>query len=362
MFNFLTKFIFYFKRPQVIIVTGNGRAAAVEAIFRVLEQHFKVRKVTDDVLPWVRKNEILVFESKIKETKIFEFIIKKSRLPILVLTHVGEWHPDREFFAGDIEQVKEITRLAEALPGFGYIILNFDDETVRDIKNKSRAHSLTFGFGARADFRVTDIVFTPDPSFGINFKINYKGNIVPIWLKNLFGKEQVYTALAITAVGRTLDLNLVEISEALKFYQGLPGKMRLIKGIKNSWILDDSASSSSLSMMEALEILGKIEAKRKVAVLGDVMGVGKYTIEAHEAIGRKAGLVGNLLFTVGARAKFIAEGAIIRGVPEDRMFKFDEADQAAKTLQEEIQEGDLILIDGSKEMEMEKIVDEIKAI
>jgi len=83
-----------------------------------------------------------------------------------------------------------------------------------------------------------------------------------------------------------MDFNSIKVSEALKSYSSVPGKMRLIKGIKNSLILDDCKSSTALSMIEAIEILGKIPVEgRKIAVLGDIIGIGKYTIEAHETIG-----------------------------------------------------------------------------
>ena len=73
------------------------------------------------------------------------------------------------------------------------------------------------------------------------------------------------------------------------------------------FLLDDSKDASPLFTLEALEILRKIQTpERKIAVLGNILGIGKYTIEAHESIGEKVKGSANLLFTVGARAKFIA--------------------------------------------------------
>lgn len=346
MLNFLSKLIFFLKRPPVVIVTGNGRKTAKEAIFQVLKPHFKIGK------------ELLIYKTEFKDDQDFKFFIKHSRLPVLVVTHIGEYHFEREFFAGPLTQISEITKLAEVLPAHSHLVLNFDDETVRDIKNISRAHPLTFGFGARANIRVSDIVLARE---GTNFKINYEGNIVPVWLEKLFGKEQVYAALAAVAVGQVLDLNLVEISEALKLCQGLPGRMQLIKGIKNSWILDDSASASPLSMAEALEILRKIETGgRKIAVLGDILGIGKYTIEAHESIGERVAKSADLLFTFGQRARFIAQGAQRKGLALEKIFQYDTVEAGKISLQNEIKEGDLILVDGSQEMNMEEIIKEIK--
>ena len=341
----MNKLIFLLKKPKVVIITGNGRQTAKEAIYQVLNQHLKVEK------------EILVFEVGDKEIKKFEFFLKNSPRAILVITHIGDIPYDKEFFAGEKEEVKEVTLLAKTLPAQTNLILNFDDETVREINDITNLKTLTFGFGEKADLRASDVRL----NMGINFKVNYKGNIVPVWLEKLFGKEQIYAALSAVAVGTIFDLNLVEISQALKNYFSLPGKMRLIEGQKKSFILDDSESATVFSMVEAIETLGKPEwAKRKIAVLGDVLGIGKYTIEAHEAIGERVTKNCDLLFTVGERAKFIAQGATQKGMPIEKIFQFDTIDEGKLKLQEEIKEGDLILVDGSKEMEMEKIVKEIK--
>jgi len=343
--NLLSKIKFYLKKPKLIIVTGEGRTCAKEAISQVLRE----------------QKDIFLLQIDLKNSpsgEKFKFLIRNSSLPILVVTQVGDIPFDKDFFAGEKEKTIQIRQLAKLLPSHGYLILNFDDETVREIKDETNLKELTFGFQEGADFRATDLKLNT----GTNFKINYKGNVVPIWLDKLFGKEQIYSALAAAAVGTIFDLNLVEISQALKNYHSLPGKMRLIGGIKNSSILDDSESATVFSMIEAIEILGKIQGfKRKIAVLGDVIGIGKYTIEAHQAIGERVAKNANLLFTVGPRAKFIAQGAFDKGMAEEKIFKFEKIEEAGIALQNEIKAGDLILVDGSKEMGMKKIVEEIKA-
>jgi len=194
--NFLSKIKFIFKRPKVVIVTGEGQACAAEAIRKVLKR---------------APNKILIIEADFppSDNRHLTGLIKKSSLPILVVTHTGDipW-----------EKTKEIIKLAKILPPHGFLILNSDDETTREVKTESNARSLTFGFQEEADFRASDVKLNT----GVNFKINYKGNIVPVWLEKLFSKKQVYSALAAAGVGVVFDLNLVEISQALKDYQGLP--------------------------------------------------------------------------------------------------------------------------------------------
>ncbi len=367
MLNLFSKIIFLIKRPKVIIIIGKSYETAGEAVFRFLD-YFSLpilcmrknvqRKCVG--LNFFFKNRILLIESDLSEINDLKWIVKKSSLPIVLATNIGDIPSDRDFFASDIEETKSLRELAENIPSFGHLILNFDDETVREIKNISNAHNITFGFQDSADFKAGDVVLTEFPSLGTNFKLNYQGNMIPIWLKGLFGKEQIYAALGAFAVGELLNFNSIKVSEALRSYSSVPGKMRLIKGIKNSLILDDCKSSTVLSMIEAIEILGKIPIEgRKIAVLGDIIGIGKYTIEAHETIGEKVASNADLLFTFGGRAKFIAQGALKKGMGFEKIFQFDTIEQGKLELQNEIKKGDIILIDGSAEMDMNKIVEEI---
>lgn len=345
----MNKLIFLIKKPKVVLVAGEGKETAAEAIREVLKKSFNLGK------------DVLVYQVESKNIDDFNFYLKKSKSVTLVLTHFGEYHPEKEFFGAEEMAVNPFKEMSALLPGNANLVLNFDDETVRDVKNNSRAHSLTFGFGARADIKATDVVLTQPPTPGTNFKINYEGNIVPVWLEKLFGKEQVYAALSAICVGELLGLNLVEISAALKSYRGYPGRMKLIEGIKKTWILDDSESAHPLSMSESLDVLKKIEVPgRKIAVLGDIIGIGKYTVESHEAVGEKIKGAADLLFAVGPRAKFYAEGAKKKGMAKNNIFYFYETKEAGLALQKELQKGDLVLVDGGREMKMSDIVREIK--
>lgn len=366
--NFLTKLLFLINRPKLIIVTGNGRACAAEAIFQVLKNNLSVKKISSfHKLIWHLGSQILILESDITELFELRFLTKKARQAILVVSSIGEIPADEYFFAGEKEGVAEAIKLIQLLSPQDCLVLNFDDETARELKSKSSSPVLTFGFQDKADFQASDVKITES---GTNFKLNYKGNIVPVWLKELFGKEQIYSVLAAISTAAMLGLNLIEASRELIFYRSLPGKMRLIQGNKNSHILDDSENSSLQSMLEALLILQEIKNSlmargkgiRTIAVLGDVLALGKYALPAHETIGERAAKVSDLLFTVGPRAKFIAEGAVKAGMPRENIFRFDDASTVAQSLEKAIKEGDLILVDGAKEMEMRKVVEEIRKI
>lgn len=357
--DIVSKIIFFLKKPKIIVVTGKSRVLAAEAIFHVLKQRFKVEKVSGDKLSLkFQENEILIFESGDQEIKKLSPLFKNSQNPTLVVTHIGNFSLDKDSFDGQKDEIRETIELVKSLPPQTNLILNFDDEAVRELKKINGLGGLTFGFQNGSDSMASDIRLNQ----GINFKVNYKGNSVPIWLEKCFGKEQVYSALSAVCVGIIFGLNLVEISEALKNYHSLPGKMKLIGGIKNSWILDNSDSLTVFSTMEAIEVSEKIEwVKRKIFVFGDIAGTDLNADKDYEAIGARIEKSADLIFTFGSKAKFIAKGAIEKGASKEKIFQFNNVNEGKIKVQDKMQEGDLILVTGSKEMGMGKIVEEIKA-
>jgi UDP-N-acetylmuramoyl-tripeptide--D-alanyl-D-alanine ligase len=112
----------------------------------------------------------------------------------------------------------------------------------------------------------------------------------------------------------------------------------------------------------ALETLKDLKAKRKIAVLGDMLEIGKYTIEAHEEIGKYAANFVDLLITVGSRAKFIAAAARKAGMPEENIISFLVAEEARKEVELKIKKGDLILVKASHSIGLDKIVEEIREV
>jgi UDP-N-acetylmuramoyl-tripeptide--D-alanyl-D-alanine ligase len=194
------------------------------------------------------------------------------------------------------------------------------------------------------------------------------------------GKSQAWSAAAATAVGSVLGMNLVQIGEALQNYHGPKGRLKILRGIKNSNIIDDTYNASPASTRLALETLRDLLlpssatsesalagrqsevllSGRKVAVLGDMLELGEYSEKAHRDVGVFASEVVDILVCVGSQAKFIAESAQDK-LSSDKIFTFENSDNAKPKVRELIREHDLVLVKGSQGMRMEKIVEAIMA-
>jgi len=398
MSELLAKFILWKQKPRIVVVTGNiGKTCTREAIFSVLKTKFRVKRNQDgrnerrDIIMNIlgmenfNKNpfgatfgflkavfssggypEIFIFETGIRkpgDVNKFKFL----KPEIVVVAALGEIPAYIEFFDGPKELASQNFKTLEKLPHFGYAILNYDDETVREMGDIINAHTLTFGFQEGADFVVSDMSqnFSEEnlKSSGTTFKLNHDGHSVPVWLYQVYGKSQVYAALAAAVIGSIFKMNLIETSEALKNYKSPFGRMTLDEGVKATWIINDYYEASPNSTISALQTLKDFCCKqRKIAVLGDMIGIGKYTEHAHRIVGEACSKFLDMLFCVGPRAKFIADEAITRGLPSERVFEFDSAQEAGMIVQKLMRKGDLILVKGSREMQMEKVIEEIKKI
>lgn len=399
----LSKLILRKYHPRVIGITGSiGKTSAKEAVCLVLDKRFKVRasyknynnefglpltiigvqSAGKSLLGWSvvilkavslilfkDKNypEILVLEMGVDRPGDMAYLCSIISPEIGIETAISYSH--LEYFGSVANIKKEKQVLIESVDNKGLSILNYDNEYTREMASVSRAKVLTYGFQSGAGLQVQDLVYNFSKGdydlSGIHFKMSYDGSIVPVYMKNVLSETAVYAALAGVAVGLHFGLNLVELAQILLNFNLPHGRMNLLPGIKNTFIIDDTYNSSPEACLAALEVLGKLkigEDSKKFAVLGDMAEIGSYTEEGHELVGKKVFEVGvACLVTVGAKSIHIAAGAKEAGLKDDYIFHFDTAEEAGRFIQDRIASGDVILVKGSQSMRMEKVVLEIMA-
>lgn len=306
--------------------------------------------------------EILVLEYGVDRPGDMKNLLGLARPKIAAITAIGETPVHVEYYAGPDELAKEKGKILEPLSVGGFAVLNADDRRVLELKEKTRAKILTFGFSESADvkiFQFENRAADGRPE-GISFKIEYQGNSVPVFLKNIFGRAHTYAAAAAFAVGAAYGLNLVEIGQLLeKNYAPAKRRMNLLEGIKETFVIDDSYNAAPLSVKEALEALKNLPAPRKIAVLGDMLELGEYSIEEHQKIGKLAAESADYLVAVGPRSKFTAESAWKAGLPKERIFVCETAVEAIPLVKEMMMPNDLILVKASRGIGLDQVVDEI---
>lgn len=139
--------------------------------------------------------------------------------------------------------------------------------------------------------------------------------------------------------------------------------MEILKGIKNSTVINDSYNASYDSMKAAIEYLKELKGGKRIAVLGDILELGEFGEEIHRKVGEEVARNKlDILITVGELAKYIAETARKLGMNQDKIFSYDTKEEAIEKLKEIIEPNDFVLIKASNSMKFEKIVKEITII
>lgn len=283
---------------------------------------------------------------------------------VAVITRFGEVPVHVEFFKSPQELFEEKSNLVKALRSTGVLIVNADDAQVLALREKTKAHSLTYGLSEEAMFRATNIQieYIEGKPVGSIFKLEFDGNVFPVTMRGVLGVQPVYSALAAIATGAHLKMNIVDVLQKLSEHMSPPGRMRLLPGIKGTTIIDDTYNASPVAAEAAVEALKSIKTKgKRIAVLGDMLELGKFTVDEHKKLGMAVGTFADILIAVGPRAKYIIEGALDSDMSEKNILDFDDSRLAGKYLEGVIGENDVILVKGSQGIRMERVVEEIMA-
>src|SRR3989344_6683752 len=379
--------------PKIITITGSvGKTSTKDAIFAVLSGVSHVRKSEKSYnseigLPltilgvpngwnnpviwltnilkglWLfliphKYPKWLVLEVGVGKTGDMKRTASWLKTDVVVITAIGETPAHIEFFPSREYLIEEKSKLIKTLKKDGLLVLNADDEDVLGMKPEKH-RIITYGFREGSDILGSgDSIFYDDNGVpkGIIFRVDEEGNSLPVVIEGVFGRNHVYASLGALALSSGLKLNMLSAVNMLKNYDVSPGRMRLLQGINNSLIIDDTYNSSPFACKSALYTLREVKNHgRKIAILGDMLELGKHTIEAHKDIGKIAKEYMNILLVVGPRAKAIKEGALEMGMKAENIFEFLDSHEAAKFAKTFVQKGDLILVKCSQSMRMERV-------
>ena len=400
IFKYLAKLILWRYKPLIIGVTGSvGKTSTKEAIYVVLKKQFRVERNvfnlnTDIGMPltiiqgknaernislwfynffhalWLfiykSKNypEVLVLEMSEDAPGTIKYLVDLAHPKIGVITFIGDPPVHLKYYKNINHFIEEISYLPQRLLLDGKFVFNIDNPLVLGLKEKTMAKTFSYGFDERADVKISNYrlvtVGNDLRKAGMSFRIEYKGSFVPVKLKGVIGKPQAYALAAAAAVGLALKMNLVEIAEAMKDYQIPVGRTKFVSGIKDSWVLDDTYNACPDSVLAALDLIKEINAKRRIVALGDMKELGDFSKQAHELIGEKVSEIADIFIAVGKEMQ-LAKEIVIEKNSKIEVFWFENSEEAKKNIKKIIQKGDLILVKGSRAMEMERITKGILA-
>ncbi|HEY4502785.1 MAG TPA: Mur ligase family protein [Candidatus Paceibacterota bacterium] len=387
-------------KPRIIAVTGSvGKTTTKDAIYALLAPSFHVRKseksfnseigipltilgvpnAWSNIVQWVKNlvegfglillssdyPRILVLEVGADRPGDIKHVASWLTPQTVVLTRFPDVPVHVEYFESPEHLIEEKMHLVKAVAPAGTLILNFDDPQTQSISLPSKGSMLTYGMHDGADVvgtQVVDVYDTAGVVCGISFHVAYQHSSEQIVLNGVLGKQHIYPTLAALAVGISEGLTLSAMADELKEYAPPPGRMRLIKGINESLIIDDTYNASPVATLEALSVLATIKTEgNKIAVLGDMLELGNYSVPAHKEIGALVAQSADRLVTVGIRSHYTAEMANKKRMKKKSITITNDSREAGNKLKGNIGKGDVILVKGSQSMRMERVVEMLMA-
>lgn len=262
-----------------------------------------------------------------------------------VITNAGSAH--LEHF-GTLEAIaREKASLGHAVPAGGVTFAGADSPLLLAALAGARCRVVRYGLAAGADFR-------PDAAEDLGprgTRLAVSG-FPPLTLA-LPGRHQAANALAALAVAREYGLDPARVVAALETYRPFEGRMET-RHARGAALLVDSYNANPESTRAALDTLARWPARRRIAVLGDMLELGPRAAEFHREVG---GAVRDAeLWTLGEFAAATAEGARAGGV-DVRVFASHE--ELARALDPELESGVVVLFKASRGAALERIVDRL---
>lgn len=347
---------------QVVGVTGSaGKTTTKDIVAQLLAVEMPVGKTIGNlnnqvglplsILRLPAEARVAVLEIGMNHPGEIRRLASIARPNVGVVTNVGFAHA--EFF-DSVEGVALAKReLIEALPPGGAAVLNADDPRVARFRDIHRGPVVTFGSSDGADVRPAQVEYPPE---GIRFRLGRTD-----FECSLAGRHGLLNVLAGIAVAGVFGIAPERLREAVRSL--VPGKMRGERfthaGIT---ILNDCYNSNPDAVRSMLDVLRATPARRRIAVLGEMLELGRWTEPLHCDAGKYAAACGvDVLVGIRGAARHMVDEAVRSGLEASAAFFFEDPAAAGDFLRGRLLEGDAVLFKGSRGTHVETALDRFLA-
>jgi UDP-N-acetylmuramoyl-tripeptide--D-alanyl-D-alanine ligase len=343
---------------QVVGVTGSaGKTSTKDVIAAMLSVNMPVAKNIGNlnnhvglplsILRMSSDARVAVLEMAMNHAGEIRRLCEIARPDIGVVTNVG--HAHMESF-DSIDAVAAAKReLIEALPADGVAVLNIDDPLVVRFRDAHRGRSIMFGLNAGADVRAENVEYT---SNGLSFSVDGIR-----FSSQLHGRHAILNFLAAIAVAGLYGLKPEQLTQVVRDVP--PGRMRGERFLHGGiLILNDCYNSNPDAARAMIDVLRDTPAKRRIAVLGEMLELGRWSGALHRDVGSYVAAQGiNVLVGIRGAASNLVDAAKEAGQAVNAAFFFDDPADAGDQLRKIAREGDVILFKGSRGTHVERALE-----
>ena len=277
---------------------------------------------------------------------------------VAVITNVGTAHIG---ILGSRENIlKAKLEILEGLKENGTLVINNDNDMLHNWKenNKSDKYKvITFGLENESNVMARDVETSEN---GSTYKIDINNKTYNVNV-SVGGTHFVLNSLCAIAIGNLFNIKMEDILEGIANFELTKRRMEIEKNKIGATIINDCYNANYDSMKAALEYLGKINANKKIAVLGDMLELGEFSRMLHEKVGEEVAKNKiDILLTVGDMSKYIVKKAKEQGMTEDKIYNCKNNQEAIDLLNNTIEKGDAILLKASNGMNFQEIFEKIR--
>ncbi|MFZ2491358.1 MAG: UDP-N-acetylmuramoyl-tripeptide--D-alanyl-D-alanine ligase, partial [Thermoanaerobaculia bacterium] len=296
--------------------------------------------------------EVVVSEMGMNHKGEIARIAGWTRPDIGVYTTIQPVH--LEFF-GTIEKIAEAKReLLENLRPGGSIVINIDNEQVRNISRGFQGRAVTYSVrDEAAEYHAVDV--KERGLLGTHFTLRAEGADRPFELA-LPGGHNLENLLAAMATARLAGISWEGIERGVRDIR--PAYHRgVVIPLRGATIYDDTYNSNPYALGRTLELMAQADvAGRRIAVIGDMLELGPDELKFHHDAGAAIPKSIGVVVGVGRRSKSLLEGAAEAGFDPRSLHHFEKAEAAGEFLESEIRPGDLVLLKGSRGVGLDRAV------
>ena len=360
--------------PKVLAITGsNGKTTTKEMLAAILEEAYVDRKplrgrilktegnfnnlvgLPLTLLRLHKRNKVAVVELGTNRPGEIQRLAEIAAPDMGMITAVAAAHLE------GLNSLAGVAREKGALfgglrPG-GKIVVNLDDPWVRRLGERFEGQKITYGQGGRV--RAESWRSLGARGTMLYLRVGRRRSRVRL---NFLGEHNVVNATGAAAMACGLGVSLRAIRRGLE--KAKPFRMRMqIEKWRKVGIINDAYNANPASMQAAVKTLAGIECSGdKAAVLGDMFELGRQSRRQHLQLGKEVARAGiDRLYLLGTQAKHVRQGAILGGMPADRIVIGKDHADVAKLLKSHVGKGDWLLFKGSRGMKMEMILDQLKS-
>jgi UDP-N-acetylmuramoyl-tripeptide--D-alanyl-D-alanine ligase len=350
---------------SVVAVTGsNGKTTTKEIIAALLATQCRVAKsegnLNNDLglpLSLLRMDdeaEVAVLEMGMNHRGEIRELAEIAQPTVGVVTNVNAVH--LEFFHSVDEIALAKRELIETLRSEATAVLNADDPRVSAFAPLHSGEVLTYGIEKPAGVRAERI-----EELGPRGTRFYLEDCPDRFQTPLPGRHNLYNTLAGLAAAWALGVSPRKLVEAVASLQ--PVRMRgEIQQIGPYQVINDCYNSNPRAAEAMLDLLASLPARRRVAVLGEMLELGENAEQFHAQVGRRvARNKVDLLAGVCGAARYIADEAVRAGLPAAAAHFFSDPREAGEFLRKALQPGDAVLFKASRGVRLEQALELLKS-